>query len=103
MNNVFDKIRLEIEALQLMVENCDAFRYDFNMSTPFGDVDLPEKESLLAICHIAIGYKQRHLAKLQDMAARDSLITKLKMEASNGMRRVNHIRKVTKMVESEGE
>ena len=87
MKNVFDKIQLEIEALQLMVENCDSFRYDFNINTPFGDVDLPEKESLLAICHIAIGYKQRHLAKLQDMAARDSLITKLEMETTNGIRR----------------
>ena len=87
MKNVFDKIQLEIEALQLMVENCDSFRYDFNINTPFGDVDLPEKESLLAICHIAIGYKQRHLAKLQDMAARDSLITKLETETTNGIRR----------------
>ena len=87
MKNVFDKIQLENEALQLMVENCDSFRYDFNINTPFGDVDLPEKESLLAICHIAIGYKQRHLAKLQDMAARDSLITKLEMETTNGIRR----------------
>lgn len=101
MKNVFDKIQLEIEALQLMVENCDSFRYDFNINTPFGDVDLPEKESLLAICHIAIGYKQRHLAKLKDMAARDSLITKLEMEASNVMRRVEHIREDTKMVKSE--
>lgn len=87
MKNVFDKIQMEIEALQLMVENCDSFRYDFNINTPFGDVDLPEKESLLAICHIAIGYKQRHLAKLKDMAARDSLITKLEMETTNGIRR----------------
>lgn len=55
------------------------------MRPPFGDVDLPEKESLLAICHIAIGYKQRHLAKLKDMAARDSLITKLEMETTNGI------------------
>lgn len=75
MKNVMDVVKQEINDLKTTIECVEDFKYDFKIVTPVGEIDVTESENILAICHIALGYKQRRLENLREIAMRDSRIS----------------------------
>lgn len=68
-----DIIRKEIYDLELIIENVDFARMDFFIVSSVGDIDIADKENVLAICSIALGYKKRQLSNLLNNMMRDSI------------------------------
>ena len=66
-------IRKEIYDLELIIENVDFARMDFSIVSSVGDIDITDKENVLAICNIALGYKKRQLNNLLKNMMRDSV------------------------------
>ena len=74
MKNILDVVKQEISNLETTIECVEDFKYDFKIVTPVGEIDITDSENVLAICHIALGYKQRRLENLREIAMRDSRI-----------------------------
>ena len=56
-----------------VIENVDFARMDFSIVSSVGDIDITDKENVLAICNIALGYKKRQLNNLLKNMMRDSV------------------------------